>query len=133
MRRLLMAAILAWPLGTVGGQSATAASEAGIEQALRLKTTQDLYTICSAQPGQPLYERAVAFCLGYATGVMQYHGAVAKGSTLRPLVCPGRELARFEVVKQFLDWAPQHPELMSEPPVEGLVRSAAAAWPCPRS
>lgn len=133
MRRSVMAALMALFIGSVGGAAALAASEAEIERALRLETTKDLYTICSVQPGQPLYERAVAFCLGFATGVMQYHGAIAKGPTLRPLVCPAHELARFEVVKQFLDWAPAHPDMMKSPPVEGLARSATAKWPCAKS
>jgi hypothetical protein len=107
--------------------------EEAIEQALHLNTTRDLYTLCSVQPGQPLYERSVAFCIGYVTGVMQYHAAIAKGPSIRPLICPGRELARFEVVKQFLDWAPAHPQYMGAPPVEGLARSAVAEWPCPRT
>lgn len=133
MRRFKIAILAVLASALVAPAPARAASEAGIEQALRLETTRDLYTICSVQPGQPLYERAVAFCLGFTTGVMQYHEAVAEGPTMRPLVCPGRELARFEVVKQFLDWAPAHPDLMSAPPVEGLARSATAKWPCPRS
>ncbi len=132
MRRPVISLLAALSLGTVAAGAALAASEADIEQALHLNTTRDLYTICSVQPGQPLYERSVAFCIGYATGVMQYHAAVAKGPSMRPLVCPGRELARFEVVKQFLDWAPSHPEYMNAPPVEGLARSAVAKWPCPK-
>lgn len=133
MGRLSIIVFTALFLGSAGGSAVLAASEAKIEQALRLDSTRDLYTICSVQPGQPLYERAVAFCLGFTTGVMHYHAAIAKGQTLRPLICPDHELARFEVVKQFLDWAPQHPEFMNEPPVEGLARSATAKWPCPRS
>ncbi len=133
MRRPVISLLAVLSLGTVAASAALAASEGDIEQALHLNTTRDLYTLCSVQPGQPLYERSVAFCIGYATGVMQYHAAVAKGPSMRPLVCPGRELARFEVVKQFLDWAPSHPEYMNAPPVEGLARSAVAEWPCPKS
>lgn len=133
MRHLEMAAAVVLAIGFAGGQPALAATETEIDQAFRLTTTRDLYALCSLQPGQPLYERAVAFCLGYVSGVMNYHAAVAEGPTLRPLVCPDHELARFEVVKQFLDWAPRHPDFMNAPPVEGLARSATAKWPCPRS
>lgn len=133
MRRQLAILILAASVPATAAHAAMAASEADIERALRLETTRDLYTICSLQPGQSLYERSVAFCIGFATGVMQYHAAVAKDPGMRPLICPGRELARFEVVKQFLDWAPSHPEYMNTPPVEGLARSAAAKWPCPKA
>ncbi|HSO43286.1 MAG TPA: Rap1a/Tai family immunity protein [Rhodospirillales bacterium] len=113
-------------------RGAEPASEAAINEALHLRTTQDLYTVCSVQPGQPLYERAVAFCIGFVTGVIQYNAELAKGPDFEPLVCPGRELARFEVVRQFLAWAPANPEHMSNTPVEGLARSAVAAWPCPK-
>ncbi|HRK96820.1 MAG TPA: Rap1a/Tai family immunity protein [Rhodospirillales bacterium] len=119
-------------LASVGSIAADASSEAAVNDALHLRTTQDLYTVCSVQPGQPLYERSVAFCLGFVTGVIQYNAALAKGSDFKPLVCPGRELARFEVVKQFLDWAPANPDHMGEPPVDGLARSAVAKWPCPK-
>ena len=111
-------------------RAAPAGSEEAINQSLKLTTTEDLYNICSVQPGQPLYERAIAFCIGYVTGVIQHQAALAKGPTAKPLICPGRELARFEVVRQFLAWAPDNPKFMNEPPVDGLARSAVTAWPC---
>ena len=123
---------LSLSLASAGSLAAASASEAAVNDALHLRTTQDLYTVCSVQPGQPLYERAVAFCLGFVTGVIQYNTALAKGPDFKPLVCPGRELARFEVVKQFLAWAPANPTNMNDPPVEGLARSAVAKWPCPK-
>lgn len=132
MRRLSTGALVALSLVSAGARAAQPATEAAVNDALHLRTTQDLYTVCSVQPGQPLYERAVAFCLGFATGVIQYNTALAKGPDLKPLVCPGRELARFEVVKQFLDWAPANATYMASPPVEGLARSAVAKWPCPK-
>lgn len=126
----LPAAMLAAWLWAPAAQAAAPLSEETLNQALKLNTTQDLYDVCSAQPGQPLYERAVAFCIGYVTGVIQHQAALTSGGNAKRLICPGRELARFEVVKQFLAWAPEHPEFMAEPPVEGLARSAVAAWPC---
>lgn len=125
MLLLLAAGILA-----SAARAAPAGSEEAINQSLKLTTTEDLYNICSVQPGQPLYERAIAFCIGYVTGVIQHQAALAKGPTAKPLICPGRELARFEVVRQFLAWAPDNPKFMNEPPVDGLARSAVAAWPC---
>ncbi len=133
MRVWALLALLAVCVWAPSARAAPAGSEEAVNQSLKLMTTQDLYNICSVQPGQPLYERAVAFCLGYVTGVIQHQAALAKGPTAKPLICPGRELARFEVVKQFLDWAPANPKFMSEPPVDGLARSAVAAWPCPKT
>jgi hypothetical protein len=131
MRRAAAGALIVLLLAA-GGNAAEPASEAAVNDALHLRTTRDLYTVCSVQPGQPLYERAVAFCIGFVTGVIQYNVALAHGPEVKPLVCPGRELARFEVVKQFLAWAPANPQHMAEPPVDGLARSAVAAGPCPK-
>jgi Rap1a immunity proteins len=133
MRKVAGGALVALSIVAADAHGAQPASEAAINEALHLKTTQDLYTVCSVQPGQPLYERAIAFCIGFVTGVIQYNTALASGPEVKPLVCPGRELARFEVVKQFLTWAPANPAHMGEPPVEGLARSAVAAWPCKKS
>jgi hypothetical protein len=134
MRRWMIgtAAALLLVVAANGAGAAGPAGEAAVNDALHLRTTRDLYTICSVQPGQALYERAVSFCLGFVTGVIQYNTALAEGPDFKPLVCPGRELARFEVVKQFLAWAPDNPAYMSGPPVEGLARSAVAKWPCPK-
>ncbi|MCU0893092.1 MAG: hypothetical protein MUD06_02020 [Rhodospirillales bacterium] len=125
-------ALLALVFAGATAHAAEPAGEAAVNDALHLRTTKDLYTVCSVQPGQALYERAVSFCLGFVTGVIQYNAELAKGPEFKPLVCPGRELARFEVVKQFLAWAPAKPEHMGASPVEGLARSAVAKWPCPK-
>lgn len=132
MRKGAAAALVA--LALVSGEAGAAApvGEAAVNDALHLRTTRDLYTVCSVQPGEALYERAVSFCLGFVTGVIQYNTELAKGPDFKPLVCPGRELARFEVVKQFLAWAPDNPAYMSGTPVEGVARSAVAKWPCPK-
>jgi hypothetical protein len=132
MRKGAAAALVA--LALVSGEAGAAApvGEAAVNDALHLRTTRDLYTVCSVQPGEALYERAVSFCLGFVTGVIQYNAELAKGPDFKPLVCPGRELARFEVVKQFLAWAPDNPAHMSGTPVEGVARSAVAKWPCPK-
>lgn len=132
MRNAALGALVALSIVSTAAGAAEPSSEAAVNDALHLRTTLDLYTVCSVQPGQPLYERAVAFCIGFVTGVIQYNAAISKGPELKPLVCPGRELARFEVVKQFLAWAPANPQHMAEPPVDGLARSAVAAWPCPK-
>lgn len=133
MRKVAAGAVVALAILAADARGAEPASEAAINEALHLRTTQDLYTVCSVQPGQPLYERAIAFCIGFVTGVIQYNTALARGPELKPLLCPGRELARFEVVKQFLAWAPANPKHMDDPPVEGLARSAVAAWPCKKT
>ena len=132
MRKGAAVALVALALASGEAGAAAPPSEAAVNDALHLRTTQDLYTVCSAEPGRPLYERAVAFCLGFVTGVIQYNAALAKGPDFKPLVCPGHELARFEVVKQFLAWAPANPTHMTSPPVDGLARSAGAKWPCPK-
>jgi hypothetical protein len=132
MRKVVAGALVALVFMTADARAVEPAGEAAVNDALHLRTAGELYTICSVQPGQALYERAVSFCLGFVTGVIQYNAELAKGPDFKPLVCPGRELARFEVVKQFLAWAPANPEHMNASPVDGLARSAVAKWPCPK-
>ena len=122
---LVAAAITAGPLAA----PALAVEEADFTAA----TTGDLVQLCSVQPGEPLYAEARQFCYGYIGGAAHFHRALVQGGDrFAPVACPERQVSRQEIVAVFLDWAEAHPELMNEPPVEGLMRAAAAEWPCNR-
>ncbi len=100
------------------------------KQAFFLKTGQDLVDLCSLKKEHPLHDKAVAFCYGYVTGAMSFYGAIAEAPKVPKVICAGREIPRSEMVEVFLDWAKSNPVHLVEPPIDALVRSAVAKWPC---
>ncbi|RUM40262.1 MAG: hypothetical protein DSY80_10565 [Desulfocapsa sp.] len=111
--------------------AATTDQEGQEKEAFYLKTSQDLVELCSLSKDHPLHDKAVAFCFGYVTGAMNFYGAIAASPKVPKIVCSEHEIARSEMVQVFLDWAKVNPQHLAEPPIDGLVRSAMAHWPCP--
>jgi hypothetical protein len=98
-----------------------------------LKTTEDLYTVCSTANGDPLRAQAINFCEGYLLGVVSYHDAIADRKHLHRFVCYPPTATRDEGVQAFIDWAASHQqdqELMNAPAVVGAIRGLASKWPC---
>jgi hypothetical protein len=98
-----------------------------------LKTTKDLYTICSTSNSDPLYSQAINFCEGYLLAIVSYDDAVADGKHLKRLICYPATATRNQGIQGFTDWATSHQqnqELMNAPPVLGAIRGLAATWPC---
>jgi hypothetical protein len=98
-----------------------------------LKTTEDLYRVCSVAPDDPLRREALDFCEGFLLGVVSYHDAVVKRRNLKRLICYPSTATRDQGIQAFNDWAASHQndqKFMSDPPVVGAVRGLAAKWPC---
>lgn len=98
-----------------------------------LRTTEDLYTVCSTANSDPLRVQAINFCEGYLLGVVSYDDAIADGKHLHRLVCYPSTATRNEGIQAFIDWAVSHQqdqELMNAPPVLGAIRGLASKWPC---
>lgn len=96
------------------------------------KTTRSLYNLCSVTATDPQYDAAMGFCLGFVDGALDYHRALTSGDLVTPITCPGHMTTRQEIVDAFLAWARDNPSLLdTESPIQGLMRSATAKWPCP--
>ena len=98
-----------------------------------LRTTEDLYTVCSTANSDPLRAQAINFCAGYLLGVVSYDDAIADNTHLRRLVCYPPTATRNEGIQAFIDWAAsnqQNQALMNTPPVLGAIRGLASKWPC---
>jgi hypothetical protein len=96
-----------------------------------IRNAGDLVELCAADPAETLYDDAINFCHGFASGAWQYHQAQANGPQGRRLVCPPEPMPkRAEAVAMFVTWARSHPEHMSEPAVETLFRFLIEKWPC---
>ncbi len=101
-----------------------------------LKTTEDLYQVCSVRPDEPLHQEAINFCQGYLLGAVNYHDAVTDREHLKRLICYPQTVTRDDGIRAFVDWAAsrrQDRKFMDEPPIFGAVRGLAAKWPCKQS
>jgi len=129
---LAAAAGLGAALGAAPG--ASPAGAAVTTDNFLLRTTHDLVELCGAPRGDPLFSSAIHLCHGFLVGVYQYHEALTSGRAEPPIICVqvGRELTRDDAAQLFVAWARERPQLMNERPVEGLMRWAVEAWPCPR-
>src|ERR1700739_4429695 len=117
------AALALWPLLS----RATHASN------FSLKTTEDLYVVCSTPSSDPLRPAAINFCEGFLLGVVSYHDAIVDREHLKPLLCYPSTPPRHQGIQAFIDWAGTHQQdhkFMDTPPVVGVIRGLAAKWPC---
>jgi hypothetical protein len=96
-----------------------------------LRTTGDLVALCGVSPDDPNRVAAIHFCEGYILGLD--HFAEVTGRPFRgALYCPpeGLKMSRDEMVSRLVAWHRQNPGPASEGPFDGIVRWAAATWPC---
>ena len=121
--RLMGAAVLALAAG--------AASAQVTEKNFVLRTTSDLVALCGVTQNDPNAIAAIHFCEGYLLGLD--HFAEVTGRPFRgTLYCPpeGLNMSRDEVVARLVTWHRQNPGPAGEGPLDGIVRWAAANWPC---
>jgi Rap1a immunity proteins len=100
---------------------------------ITLKTTEDLYQVCSVPADNPDHSRALSFCEGFLLATASYDYAISDRAHLRRFICPPDTATRDEGIQAFIDWAKanlQNEKYMNAPPVEGAVRGLAAKWPC---
>jgi hypothetical protein len=102
----------------------------------QMKTTQDLYAVCSLPANDPLYPEAINFCQGYLLAAVHYDYAVSDRKHLQRFVCPPEGVTRTQGIQAFVEWAAGHQQdhkFMDDPPVYGAVRGLAHKWPCKQS
>ena len=98
-----------------------------------LRTTEDLYRVCSDGSDDPLYREAIALCQGFLLGAVSYHDAVTTRENLKRLICYPTSVTRNQGMQAFVEWAASHQndqKFMNEPAVFGAVRGLARKWPC---
>lgn len=96
-------------------------------------TTEDLFQVCSVEPGAPEYIPASFACRSFIEGAVQYHDAVADRKNLKRLICYPQGATIADGRAAFVAWAKEHVSdkgLMNEVPVVGLVRALAKKYPC---
>jgi len=129
-RNPLYSSMMGAALATVfASQSAIAVQNEDIN----FDTTEDLYQVCSVEPGAPEYIVASFACRGFIEAAVQYHDEVSDRKNLKRLICYPKSATVADGRAAFVVWAKKHSgddKLMNEVPVVGLVRALAEKYPC---
>jgi hypothetical protein len=100
---------------------------------MNVRTTGDLLALCSTPATDPRYPNAVGLCVGYESGVLDYHLADTwRNKRSRRICLPGQVPTRGTARSGFVTWASAHPEDADEPAVDGVMRYLMSAYPCRR-
>ena len=109
---------------------------AGVDEAdFSLRTTENLYDLCSVTSDHPDYAPAIYACRSFLEATVQYHDAVSDGKTLKRLICYPSNATLEDARRAFLAWAEANagsPRVMAEMPVIGAVRALEDKYPCKR-
>jgi hypothetical protein len=100
---------------------------------LRLRTTENLYNLCSTPAENQDFPIASAACNSFIRGAIQYHDGISDGVKIKKLVCYPEGATVADGKSVFLAWAKkniQNTELMGEYPVKGLIRALKETYPC---
>jgi hypothetical protein len=125
--RVPAAAILAALFAT----PALAQAPAAPAPVTQVRTVADLAAVCEPGWGGVPRVEAIAYCQGFLTGAGQFHTQTRGATGARPIYCvasPGPSVAEAGVA--FAAWARQNQQYANEPAVDGLMRWAAATYPC---
>jgi hypothetical protein len=118
---IVLSALLTLP-GLAGAMS---------ENDFRADTTEQIVSLCTANPDDPLSQQAVNFCQGYLVGAYKYYEAAHSGPNAPKFVClPNPAPSRDETIRMFIGWAKAHPQYMKESPVETEFRFLMEKWSC---
>ncbi len=97
----------------------------------QLGTSGDLLDLCTLDASHAQHWEARAFCLGYFTGGIHLHDALAASEDFPRIACPPADATRNDVVAVFVAYARAHPEYLDEKPMDTVFRAVNDEWPCP--
>jgi len=95
--------------------------------------TGDLAALCGAAPTDPNLVAAINHCHGFLMATGQFHTAIAEARPNRqPFFCLPNPRPTLEGARTgFVTWARANPQHAGTTAVEGVVRYATDAFPCP--
>jgi len=130
LKRITIAATAPLLAALLGGAPALAQRPGHVTD---VRTVSDLAAVCDPQLRGVERLESIAYCQGYMTAAGQYHTALyPAGGPRRPLYCvpnPPPSVAQSGLA--FAAWARQNPQRANEPALDGLLRWAQSAHPCP--
>ncbi|MBS7811412.1 Rap1a/Tai family immunity protein [Roseococcus pinisoli] len=95
-------------------------------------TTGNLATLCAASLNEEVGHASQAFCRGFIVGVGQYHTEISRPGGRPAIFCLPTPAPTLEAAQaSFVAWSGANPQHASELAVDGLLRWAAATYPCP--
>jgi hypothetical protein len=111
----------------LGGGSAFAQGTTTMAEPVSTATLASICAATSPNAESPL----TAFCRGFMVGAGQYHTAVSTATGRRVFCLPEPSPTIEAVQMAFVGWARANPQHGQERAVDGLMRFAAATYPCP--
>ncbi len=124
-----------WPAAALATLTAGFAAADVDEADFSLRTTENLYDLCSVTSDHPDYAPAIYACRSFLEATVQYHDAVSDGKTLKRLICYPSNANLEDARRAFLAWAEANAgnrKVMAEMPVIGVVRALEDKYPCKR-
>ena len=103
------------------------------EEDVNFDTTEDLYQVCSVQPGAAEYVAASFACRGFIEGAVQYHDSVSDRKHLKRLICYPKTATVDNGRAALVAWAERNlrsARRMDELPFIGLVPALSENYPC---
>ena len=129
MQRNLIAAVAMAAFFVAG---AAQAQTRPLPETIAIETTKDLADTCQVAEGAPGASEALNFCYGYIIGAGQTYLEMVAAKVIKPIAC-ANPTPNIETIREnFLSWAAANPQHGGEKALDGLWRSAAAKWPCPK-
>jgi hypothetical protein len=109
----------------MGAAVLAAATTLGAATAAAIETTSDLREACAAE------EIATRnLCYGFIQGAGQFYMELRRAEQIEPIACADPVPKMDEIREAIVVWIDAHPEHGSERAVDGMMRAAAATWPC---
>ncbi len=95
-------------------------------------TTSSLASLCAASLSEEVGPVSQAFCRGFIIGAGQYHREITQPGGRAPIFCLPTPTPTLEAAQaSFVAWAAANPQYATELAVNGVLRWAAATYPCP--
>ncbi|MCB4824800.1 Rap1a/Tai family immunity protein [Roseicella aerolata] len=93
-------------------------------------TAGTLAEACALEARDLTSATAAGYCRGFMAGAGQYHREISMDRP--PIFCLPTPSPTFEAAQaSFVAWMRANPQFASEQAVDGLMRWAAATYPCP--
>ena len=126
MRKLAIATVVAlWALAPQTGAASVT------EDHFRIDTFKDLVALCGVSASDPNANAAIHMCHGYVIGLVHFHelmGRALDGTVF--CMAEDKRPTRDAAIHMLVRWSNEHPEYNSEEAIDGVLRWAAAQYPC---
>jgi len=93
-------------------------------------TANDLFDVCTIDPGHADHNLAIGFCYGFFEGASHYDDALAGSGLHNDIVCAPAGVTRTQATAVFIQYIEGNPQYGIEPPIDAIFRALIAEWPC---